>query len=180
MTDETFLHYFAYGSNMLTERLRRRVPSVEKVATGELRGYRLGWHKRSWRDGSGKCTICVSDNPLAVVHGIVYRLPGVDKPLLDREEGVGKGYETATVTVQCSGAEISATTYIGTLLDDALLPFHWYKALVVAGAEEHHLPADYIRSLRRVPSLPDPDALRVNTHLQLLAKTLPVEQQQNV
>ena len=47
---------FAYGSNMLTARLRERVSSAAAVGIGRLPGHVLKWHKRS-RDGSGKCDI---------------------------------------------------------------------------------------------------------------------------
>lgn len=49
----TFLN-FAYGSNMLTDRLRERVPSARPVAVARLAGHSLRWHKVSI-DGSGKC-----------------------------------------------------------------------------------------------------------------------------
>ena len=35
-------------------------------------------------------------------------------------------------------------------------PYHWYKALVIAGAVQHALSATYIDALRAVPSLRDP------------------------
>lgn len=48
------IYYFAYGSNMLTERLIARTPSARPVGTSLLPGHRLTFHKRG-RDGSGKC-----------------------------------------------------------------------------------------------------------------------------
>ncbi len=39
-------------------------------------------------------------------------------------------------------------------------PYHWYKALVVAGAVEHNLPKNYVEWLRVFESTEDPDAYR--------------------
>ena len=49
------VRYFAYSSNMLTDRLRERVPSATAIGIGQLAGHSLRWDKRSERDGSGKC-----------------------------------------------------------------------------------------------------------------------------
>src|SRR5258708_12496941 len=54
MATET-VRYFAYGSNMLTDRLRERVPSATAIGVGRLAGHQLRWDKRTGRDGSGKC-----------------------------------------------------------------------------------------------------------------------------
>jgi gamma-glutamylcyclotransferase len=52
--------YFAYGSNMLTERLKARVPSTRPISPAILSDYDLRFHKRS-TDKSGKCDIIKSD-----------------------------------------------------------------------------------------------------------------------
>jgi gamma-glutamylcyclotransferase len=44
---------FAYGSNMLTRRLRERAPSARTVGTGVLHGHTLRWHKVG-QDSSGQ------------------------------------------------------------------------------------------------------------------------------
>lgn len=54
-----------------------------------------------------------------------------------------------------SGTE-SALAYVATDADPSRRPYHWYKALVIAGAIEHALPTDYIDRLRAVRSGPDP------------------------
>jgi gamma-glutamylcyclotransferase len=50
------MKYFAYGSNMLTERLRARVGGAAALSKVCVCGYRVRFHKRS-DDGSGKCNI---------------------------------------------------------------------------------------------------------------------------
>src|SRR5438128_1900656 len=60
--------YFAYGSNMLTQRLKARVPSASPKTVAVLFDHGLRFHKRS-QDGSGKCDIVKC--PGEVVHGVV-------------------------------------------------------------------------------------------------------------
>jgi gamma-glutamylcyclotransferase len=54
----------------------------------------------------------------------------------------------------------NAITYVATAKEPALRPYHWYKALVVAGAVEQGLPAAYVEWLRTCTSQPDPNATR--------------------
>jgi gamma-glutamylcyclotransferase len=65
--------YFAYGSNMLTERLRSRGSSAIVVSRAMVRKYVLEFCKRS-ADGSGKATIVGSGKDGALVHGVVYEI----------------------------------------------------------------------------------------------------------
>ncbi|MGM0412630.1 MAG: gamma-glutamylcyclotransferase family protein, partial [Pseudomonadota bacterium] len=88
--------YFAYGSNMLTARLRARVPSAHPVGRARLDNHALAWHMAG-PDGSAKCDIVTT--PGTVVHGVLFRLDAGELPLLDAAEGLGHGYDRETVTV---------------------------------------------------------------------------------
>jgi gamma-glutamylcyclotransferase len=158
-TTETIL-YFAYGSNMLSQRLQERAPSAGAVAIGKISGRRLCWHKRS-RDGSGKCDADVSENTDDCVWGVIYRVSAHEKPALDIAEGLGSGYAEKTVHVITSQRVMVAITYVATIKDAALLPFDWYKSLVLAGAREHALPPGYVLNLKEVNSAADSDLKRV-------------------
>ena len=59
-----------------------------------------------------------------------------------------------------ASAKTGATAYFATEKDPKCLPYHWYKAFVVAGATEHALPPEYIASLKNIVSQQDPDASR--------------------
>jgi hypothetical protein len=51
-------------------------------------------------------------------------------------------------------------TYIAdaSFIDDSLQPYSWYKDFVLAGAEEHGLPAEYVESrIVAVHAIGDPD-----------------------
>jgi len=131
--------YFAYGSNMSIKRMQKRVPSAVVRCTGFVTGYVLKFNKISV-DGSGKDNIESTGDENDVVYGIVYELDPSEKHLLDKAEGLGKGYDVDTVKVSTEFGEISATTYLATNKDNALKPYHWYKAIVVSGAKENNLP----------------------------------------
>ena len=163
------VRYFAYGSNMLTARLRERVHSATAVGIGQLPGHALHWDKRSTRDGSGKCAAEVTGQQDDVVWGVVFELDPEDKPVLDKAEGLGAGYMEKTVNVLTEVGPLTAVTYYATNKDASLRPYHWYKALVIAGAREHGLPANYRSRLELVGTVSDPDSLRARRHGELLA-----------
>lgn len=148
--------YFAYGSNMDTERLRARAPSARPVGAARLPGHALRWHKRG-RDGSGKCDIRAAD-AAAVVWGVLFDIECADKPTLDAAEGVGVGYEERAVLVVADSGPAEALTYQARAshIDRRLRPMPWYKRHVVAGARQHGLPAAYRRALAAAPTTADP------------------------
>lgn len=158
---------FAYGSNMLTRRLQERAPSAVPVATGIVRGHALRWHKVG-QDLSGKCDIFATGNDEDVVHGVVYRLLAHDKPALDAAEGLGAGYDEKEVEIETDNGPLRARVYYATRIDPGAVPFAWYKALVVAGAQQHALPPAYVARLRAVTAAADPDHARTAKHERLI------------
>lgn len=161
------LHYFAFGSNLHPPRLGARVPSARPLAAAALPGHALCWHKRG-ADGSGKCS--VSARAGSTVWGAVYRLIATEKPLLDRAEALGAGYDLCWRNLEVDGQTLEVFYYRAdpAYTDDGLLPFGWYHQLVLSGARYHRLPADYIAALTATATVPDPDADRDRLHRRLL------------
>ena len=164
MPENSFL-YFAYGSNMLSSRLRERCPSATPVGVAELPDHELRWHKRS-KDNSGKCDVVAC--PGKHIIGVLYRIEDPDKKALDRAEGLGHGYVEIEVHVLLDGNSVIAKAYQATATDESLTPYGWYKALVIAGAQEHGLPQDYIEQLKLVVSTDDPDRARHDKEFHLI------------
>lgn len=166
---------FAYGSNLLLRRLRERVPSARVLGRAQLPGHALRWHKRS-RDGSTKCDVVAQIG--SVVWGVVVAIPAAEKPVLDAAEGLGAGYaehvvevvpvEPAPADPTPSATTIACRAYVATDVDPIGLPYAWYRALVVAGAREHGLPASYIAALEAQPVQDDPDLARDARHRAFL------------
>jgi gamma-glutamylcyclotransferase (GGCT)/AIG2-like uncharacterized protein YtfP len=143
--------YFAYGSNLLPERLSRRCPSAICLGVGIAEGYRLAFHKKSI-DGSAKASLAQESAGASLVYGALFRIAESERALLDKCEGYPKGYSREdSFPVFDPGAKqiVEARTYIATpqAVVDSLLPFHWYKGLVIAGARTHGFPDDYIAAL---------------------------------
>jgi gamma-glutamylcyclotransferase (GGCT)/AIG2-like uncharacterized protein YtfP len=151
--------YFAYGSNMLLERLKSRVPSARVLGTATLGGYALRFNKLS-KDGSGKATIVPSADPQAVVYGVLYQLDDDERARLDKAEGLGNGYQIRHLRVRRDGegAEEEAFTYVATpgAIRDDLPPFRWYKDMVINGATQNRLPESYVRQIEAVKAVEDP------------------------
>ena len=150
MEREQTFRYFAYGSNMSTERLRGRTPTARARGIARLPSHRLRWHKLG-RDGSGKCDIEPAEAH-DLVWGVLFDVAWDEKPALDAAEGLGVGYFETEVRVVTGDGERLALTYQANpeRIDAALRPRGWYKDHVVRGAREHGLPADYIRELEQV------------------------------
>ena len=79
-------HYFAYGSNLDLEQMRRRCPSARALRVAILRGYRLGFAGRSalW-SGGGVATLWPASDEW--VKGVLYELAEAELARLDRFEG---------------------------------------------------------------------------------------------
>jgi enamine deaminase RidA (YjgF/YER057c/UK114 family) len=162
---------FSYGSNMLERRLRERAPSARAIATGILRGHTLRWHKVG-RDDSGKCDAFATGDDKDVVHGVLYEIAPEDKPALDAAEGLGAGYDEKEVKIHTASGVVRAHLYCATHIDPEMVPFDWYQAIVVQGARQHGLPAEYVARLEAQPSMGDPDPARSLRNRQLLEPSM--------
>ena len=147
--------YFAYGSNMLTRRLHARTSSCRVYKTGYVAEHTLTFSKIS-DDGSGKCYMEPIGGGAQHVEGVLFWIERAQKSALDEAEGLNRGYAEASVDVVTNKATERAVAYIATDTDRARRPYHWYKALVIAGAVEHGLSQEYIDRLWAVESRPDP------------------------
>ena len=150
-------YYFAYGSNMLTKRLKRRCPGANRVGRADAADHAIDFSKPSI-DKSGKATL--RENTGGLASGVLFKIPITELDLLDECEGMGKGYERRDafpVRLLDHDEILNATTYLATSPDSSLKPYDWYIALVIAGAREHEFGDDYLAELRRVEFVLDPD-----------------------
>ena len=146
-------YYFAYGSNMLTERLKanNRCPGAKVCGCAVAEGAIIEFSKRSV-DGSGKATLARAAGQQT--SGVLFNIPNEQSQALDRVEGARNGYhrcKTFPVHRYGSDAIVEAVTYIAKSPKANLKPYDWYLALIIAGAKQHGLGDDYIAKLRREP-----------------------------
>lgn len=156
MTESCF-RYFAYGSNMSLRRLTApdRAPSSRALCSGYVTGRRLTFDKVG-RDGTAKCDCEHTGDHNDRVYGVVFAIDAGDRARLDAIEGLGVGYDDQMVDVVTSDGVVPAWTYVATIKDAALKPYHWYKQHVLLGAREGGLPPDYIDRIEMVESIDDP------------------------
>ncbi|XP_054638463.1 gamma-glutamylcyclotransferase b [Dunckerocampus dactyliophorus] len=147
----TFL-YFAYGSNLLKERLQLKNPSAALHCVATLKDYKLvfGNHKglvsERWRGG----VATVEHSPGDEVWGVVWRMSQSDLESLDRQENVMLGaYSPMEVSVTTEGLELSCRTYVMNSCVYAP-PSPQYLQVIVMGAEQNGLPNDYQEKLRAI------------------------------
>lgn len=155
--------YFAYGSNMLDERLthRTRCPSARLLGTGSAAGWRLAFAKRG-ADGSGKATMLRSSRAADRVHGVLFQIDLAERAALDGVEGPDYERLDDLDVALDDGVRARASVYVARdgAIDPTLVAFDWYRALVIAGARRHRLPAAVIAEIESVRVRPDPNPAR--------------------
>lgn len=150
--------YFAYGSNMLEQRLKDRVKSAEFFSSAWIRGWEVRFHKRSI-DGSGKADLVQTGDLEDIVHGVVYQFDPNERDALNEAE---RGYDRAAIQVHTDSGDRDVTTYLARRgrIDESLKPYTWYRDLILCGAEQHGLPEDYRRKIDSIVDIPDPEENR--------------------
>ncbi|KAE9416821.1 hypothetical protein Angca_004043 [Angiostrongylus cantonensis] len=141
-----FFYYFAYGSNLLKERIRVQIKGAEFERNGVLKNYELDFVANSTRWHGGLATI--KEKWGAEVYGCVWRIPEEFADELDLQE---KGYHRLTVRIECVNSVIECRTYqYSDSKAPSLPPSPHYKTVILAGAVENSLPASYVKSLERI------------------------------
>ncbi|KAK1806629.1 hypothetical protein P4O66_005136 [Electrophorus voltai] len=153
MDHKTTFLYFAYGSNLLKERLQLNNPSASIQCVAKLQDYKLafGNHKgrasRRWHGG----VATIEPSPGDEVWGVVWRMNMTDLESLDsRQEGVKLGiYSPIVESVWASDQYLSCRTYIMNNCTHAL-PSPQYLKVMMMGAEQNELPKDYQEKLKAI------------------------------
>lgn len=147
------MRYFAYGSNMVLPQLRGRCPGADFLFAATLRDRRIAFTRTSTKRECGVADIVKT--PGKVVWGAVFQIPDGDMAALDEAEGV---HVSASRRGPCQvfrdndpTATSDAETYFAGAMPGEHLPNAAYLAVLIAGATEWALPADYGNALRRIP-----------------------------
>uniref|UniRef100_A0A672J3V8 Gamma-glutamylcyclotransferase-like n=1 Tax=Salarias fasciatus TaxID=181472 RepID=A0A672J3V8_SALFA len=144
--------YFAFGSNLLKERLQLANPSAEFRTTGRLKDYKLNfglWERQAdnaWHGG----VATIEPTPGAEVWGVVWTMSNDNLSSLDNQEGVNKGkYSPLEVSVETDEGPMLCRTYRMNNFH-ACPPSPQYKQVVCSGAEQNGLPVEYLKILEAV------------------------------
>ena len=109
MEKQTFL-YFAYGSNLLTDRIRIKNPSANAGGVARLWNHKLEFNSLSKKWGGAVATITPEKDEH--VWGVLWELDIIHMATLDKQEGVPKVYNRRDIEVELeSGTKVQAITY---------------------------------------------------------------------
>ena len=150
--------YFAYGSNLCRTRLTARVASARYDSVARLSGHEFRFHKQG-KDGSGKADAFWTGSPDDAVWGVLVELEAEDLAILDRFE---PRYERRMIELETAGqSNRAAHSYFArpTAVDPSVLPFAWYRRLVVEGGAARGLPDAYLAAIAALPARSGPEPL---------------------
>jgi len=139
--------YFAYGSNMIVEDMRRRCPSACFLGVARLRGYRF----RIARSGYAS----LAREPGAMAYGTLWSISAADEQRLDAYEEVATGlYRRTHLAVETFGAESGSSRRVGALVYLARDPGSGrprgdYLERILAAARRHRLPGAALTDIER-------------------------------
>ncbi len=146
--------YFAYGSNMASSQMAERCPGAVCLGAARLPGYRLAFD--AWSNRRGGLVADVLPDPGSEAWGVLWEVTDEHAVALDRYEGVARGqYRRATVRVEAvAGGEVEAFAYVICDPGEDGPTTEAYRDILLEGAREHGLPAEWVQAIERVPTLP--------------------------
>ena len=150
--------YFAYGSNMDAAQMKERCPCAKFVCRAKLPSHRLAFTLRSFRRRCGVADILRDERKH--VWGVVYELLESELENLDKDEDFNPGrpygqneYARENCYVWHEGdakRPLLVSLYRGHPQPNPPLPDCDYKNLIVEGAKQWQLRADYIQELESI------------------------------
>ncbi|CAH0554567.1 unnamed protein product [Brassicogethes aeneus] len=153
--------YFAYGSNLLAQRIHINNPSAQRAGIGKLKDYQLDFitYSKRWRGASAT----IVNKTGSHVWGALWQIDNTHMESLDRQEGVENNlYFPLNVELDTpEGKTVIARVYQQTKtpetlenienLPDDRKPSAVYLGTILKGAEESKLPEEYKEWLHRIP-----------------------------
>ncbi|HVI50145.1 MAG TPA: gamma-glutamylcyclotransferase family protein [Candidatus Sulfotelmatobacter sp.] len=147
--------YFAYGGNMNFEQISARCAKPQFVSVARLPGHEIAFYGHSERWDGGEETLRAM--PGCDLYGVVYELSPSAFDRLDAWQGVkldgtGGYFHRPAEVIGLDGARYSTLLYKKSEMREPSLPSSGYLAHILAGAQAHGLPEDYLSSLRALSS----------------------------
>eukprot|EP00079_Xenopus_tropicalis_P026506 XP_012820261.1 PREDICTED: gamma-glutamylcyclotransferase isoform X1 [Xenopus tropicalis] len=145
-------YYFAYGSNLLKERLLLHNPSASFRCIASLKNFRLAFGNNegnrisTW--GGGVATVVESQGD--EVWGVVWKMDITNLHSLDMQEGVDVGiYEPLEINVQTAEENLPCRCYqMKKCIFGLTSP--QYKQVLCMGAKQNDLPLKYQKMLKEI------------------------------
>ena len=105
--------------------------------------------------------------------GVLYDIQNpTQKSILDEIEGEQFGWDAIEVEVCNKNASCRAFTYTASVnsSQQSAPPYHWYREIVLIGAQFHGLPGEFIEQIYKTESQPDLDQARNKLNQRLVAQ----------
>jgi gamma-glutamylcyclotransferase (GGCT)/AIG2-like uncharacterized protein YtfP len=146
-------YYFAYGSNMNSQRMIDRGLEFSQALAGQMHGYQLAFNKKAWdhpcRSYANVVVSRCSEN--SVVEGVLYKLNDHQQIFkMDPFEGAPRLYSRDIYLIETLEGKIPAWVYIANkaTLAEGLKPDQWYLDHLLAG--KPYLSESYYQRLTQV------------------------------
>ena len=144
--------YFAYGSNLWLDQMRRRCPGHKRVGTAVLSDHRVVCNKVGDNRVDFYAGIIVS--PGDEVIGVLYQLTPEDIKELDKKEGIKelihyyRDEKDFYVKNRETGELVNAFTYFVVSPVTPKKPTFEYAEKIFQGCRDHNFPEEYVKKLR--------------------------------
>jgi gamma-glutamylcyclotransferase (GGCT)/AIG2-like uncharacterized protein YtfP len=154
--------YFAYGSNLDWEQMKKRCPSAEFFCKASLPDYRIEFTRKSSILNCGVADIIWDENNK--VYGVVYKIDEEDLGRLDKSEGYVPQrdincYKRIEVMIfEEDNREKPIIAFIYEVVKEEFgkyKPSKEYKNLILTGAKFWNLPKEYIKIIENVETMKD-------------------------
>jgi len=168
--------YFAYGSNMLRERLLyRHVVLLDRGEAAQIDGHSLNFNKWSTKGPNGSSKANLVEQPGETSWGVLFSVDSNSLTDLRRAEGYPDHYREATIVVDLPTGPREAMVYLaqpGKVLPPPDRPcWDWYLALMLAGAKAcPGVPPEWIKHLRQIASFKESHGQPVDDFTEAVAQ----------
>ena len=148
-------YYFAYGSNMNPERVKKREMTFHSAQPGSLLHYRFSFNKRSVKyPGAASANVVAA--PDHVTEGVVYRLSEPEQiTMLDPYEGYPVRYDRLALPIQVEKERVDAWVYVANAdyIVEGLRPARWYLQHLLSARD--FLSTEYYSMLAETACMAD-------------------------
>ncbi|MGI9260737.1 MAG: gamma-glutamylcyclotransferase family protein [Woeseiaceae bacterium] len=147
--EEQVLH-FGYGSNMSEAYMKQYTPGLKYVMNARLPNFEIQFRKYSEDMGGGISSII--EKPGGMIYGVLYWIPKKEIEDLDILEDVPLGiYKRETFQVLGEDGDwYAADLYRVTEPKGPFAPAKKYLDLMIAGAIEHDINAEWLAKLKEM------------------------------
>ena len=144
--------HFAYGSNMESNRLHKRIGNVSSPQRAYLSGFRFEFNKLSYHLETVYGNIMADID--STVWGVLMEITQSQLDQLDVNEGVENGHyrQEKVIVITDDGVEYEAITYVAEdkWVKEGMNPNETYLDYVINGANEFQLPLEYVERIQNI------------------------------